>query len=161
MELKEKDIPVTCEYEHLGLEIKECDERGQGYLASVSPSSAGSSALRNWRRTLADAYIVQVNDTPTYTKTEVEEAIAVSKEKAQKTSKPMVSFFLPLIVDLNPVLRPYHNLQLISFVLWFVGCMKWNMGRPYLMKMIWMIINLWLSSMITRVLPRKTCLLIQ
>ena len=28
LELKEKDAPVTCEDEHLGLEIKEFDERG-------------------------------------------------------------------------------------------------------------------------------------
>jgi hypothetical protein len=90
MELKEKDIHMTCEDEHLGLDIKECNERGRGYLASVSPSSSGSSALRNWRRTLAGAYIVQVNDTPTYTKTEVEEPIAVAKEEAQKSSKPAV-----------------------------------------------------------------------
>ena len=83
---------MTCEDEHLGLEIKECDERGRGYLASVSPSSSGSAALQNWRRTLAGAYIVQVNDTPTYTKTEVEEAIEVAKEEAQKTSKPMIKF---------------------------------------------------------------------
>jgi hypothetical protein len=39
---------------------------------------------------LAGAYIVQVNDTSTYTNTEVEEAIAVAKEEAQKTSKPML-----------------------------------------------------------------------
>ncbi|MCP4167411.1 MAG: DDE-type integrase/transposase/recombinase, partial [Chloroflexi bacterium] len=65
--LKDVTVPVICDCDNLDLILKDCEQRERGYLSDVEKGSSSASGIRNWRRTLVGAYIVQVNDTAVYT----------------------------------------------------------------------------------------------
>ncbi len=67
-------IPIKCDEDTLGFYIFHCPARGRGYLNFASPHST-ASGLKNWKKRLKGAFIVCVNDTPVFTKKDIESAL--------------------------------------------------------------------------------------
>ena len=128
LQLKDVAIHVHCDHDTLGLSIKNCEARGRGYLADIAKGSSAAT-IKNWRRTLVGAYIIQVNDVAVYSKSDIEEALIVAKEEAGKQPKPSVR--LTLAPDSGASTSPEGTPQLAIDQLRHVVRLVYEMEHGY------------------------------
>ncbi len=86
-ELWDTSIPIKCTGDTLGFDISHCPARGRGYLTHAAPHST-ASGLKNWKKRLKGAYIISVDDTPVFTKEDIEAALRHARHNASFQEKP-------------------------------------------------------------------------
>ena len=64
--LDELSPTIACDHTTLGFEISECHIRKRGYISGIVANTS-ASRIKNVRRKYIGAFIVSVNDTPTFT----------------------------------------------------------------------------------------------
>ena len=65
---------VACDHDSLGFEISECHIRKRGYISGIVANTS-ASRIKNVRRKYIGAFVVSVNDTPTFTAASVISAL--------------------------------------------------------------------------------------
>ena len=72
--LDELSPAISCDHPTLGFEISECHIRRRGYVSGIVANTSASK-VRNVRRKYVGAYVVSVNDQPTFTAASVISAL--------------------------------------------------------------------------------------
>ena len=83
-------IPVKCSTETMRFIVESCSIRGRGYLAGLHPNSTASD-IRGRNKKLVGSYVIQVNDTPVYSKDDILEAIGICSELAIYDKSPTIT----------------------------------------------------------------------